>query len=77
MMSGIRLHTFQLSTSQIVKMLHQRWISSEGLGRGHILNAVPFPETIGCTECSDAGLCGESGAGKNDEAGVCEPGHDW
>jgi hypothetical protein len=77
LMGGIRLHGFQTSTSEIVEALYDLRLLFKSLRRGDVIDAMSFPESIAAPERSDAGLCGESGAGKNDEAGVCEPGHDW
>ena len=66
----------QTGTAQVVEAVDGLRLTAEGRWSGHILYAVAFPEAIGCPESRDAGLCGESGTGKDDEARREFPYHD-
>ena len=66
-MRGIGLDGLQLRTALVVEFLDQSGVADKGLGRGDILDPVPFPQTIRPAKGGDAAFGADAGAGEDDD----------
>ena len=51
----------------VVKLVNQRRIAPERLGRRHILDPMPFPEPVGTAECGEAAFGADPRARQDDD----------
>ena len=64
---GIGLDGLQLRTALVVEFLDQSGVADKGLGRGDILDPVPFPQTVRPAKGGDAAFGADAGAGEDDD----------
>ena len=59
----------QVAPALIVEFVDEGRIAGEGLGRGHVLDAVTRPDAVGVAEGRQPGFLGDAGAGEDDDGG--------
>ncbi len=64
---GLDRRVVQLPPTLVVEAVDERWIMGEGLGRGHILRPMAFPQAAGAAKRGQARLGGDAGSGQDDD----------
>src|SRR5205823_109790 len=62
---GVRLYLAELAPAQVVELVHERGVTREALGRGHVFHAVAFPKPVRIAERRDAAFRGDAGTGEH------------
>ena len=65
---GIGLGRPCLSAALVVEVDDQLGVAVEGLGRGHFLHAMTFPQAVAVTKGLEAAVGADAGAGEDDDA---------
>src|SRR5690625_326882 len=63
----------QLAAAQVVEALHQPGVALKGLGSGHLLEAVVFPQSSSIAKGANARFGGNARPGQNHDARLVHP----